>query len=266
VIDAHIHLDFIVNGEEVASDAETVGARLLSATVTPSGFRMAQSRFSAFGNVTVGLGLHPWWVEHASDADLLLELLDEVTLVSEVGLDFGKRHRTTHDEQLRAFTRIARACAEAGGKTLSIHSVHAASETLDVLEKTGVLDSCACIFHWFTGPSDQLKRAREAGCWFSVGERMLVTGKGREYVKAISADRLLLETDAPPEQGQAYSFVELQASLNRVSRGVARIKGAAYSDEPSYAALMNRAVSARSARSSSASFAGCLQHFICRDR
>ena len=230
VIDAHVHLDFIANGEEVAADAAAAGVRLLSATVTPDGFRAAQNRFSAFGNVTVGLGLHPWWVERASDADALLELLDEVTLVSEVGLDFGKRHRATYDEQLQAFSRIARACAKIGGKTMSVHSVHAARETLDVLEESGALNSCMCIFHWFTGPSDQLKRAREAGCWFSVGERMLATGKGREYVKAIPADRLLLETDAPPEQGQAFSFAELQASLNRVADGVARIKGAVYSD------------------------------------
>lgn len=39
------------------------------------------------------------------------------------------------------------------------------------------------------------------GCWFSVGERMLATKRGRAYVQSIPSDRLLLETDAPPVGG-----------------------------------------------------------------
>lgn len=224
--DAHVHLDFMANGEEVAAHAAQAGVRFLSATVTPEGFRKARERFAPFGNVAVGLGLHPWWVERASDADALLELLGETDFVSEVGLDFGKRHAATRSDQLQAFTRIARACAEAGGKTLSIHAVHAARDVLDVLHDTGALSECTCVFHWFTGPSDQQKRAIEAGCLFSAGERMLATGKGREYVKAIPAGRLLLETDAPAQPGQSCSFAELQASLSRVADAIACIKGA----------------------------------------
>lgn len=212
------------NGEDVVREAALSGVRLLAATVTPSGFLSARERFGTFDNVLLGLGLHPWWVEHASDADELVSLLDETAFVSEVGLDFGKRHESTRDAQLQAFTRIARECAERGGKTLSIHAVHAARDVLDVLDETGALQSCTCIFHWFTGPSDQLKRAIDAGCLFSVGERMLATGKGREYVKAIPLTRLLLETDAPAQQGQACAFADLQSSLERVREDIAGIK------------------------------------------
>lgn len=225
--DAHVHLDFMANGEEVVRDAAADGVRLFAATVTPAGFVAAREQFGAFGNVDLGLGLHPWWVEAdkaAADVDAFLELLPETRFVSEVGLDFGKRHLETRDAQVEAFTRIARACAETGGKTLSIHAVHAAGDALDILDAAGTLASCTCVFHWFTGPSDQLKRAIDAGCLFSVGTRMLATGKGREYVKAIPADRLLAETDSPPEQGMAYSFAELRAELERVEAGIAKIK------------------------------------------
>lgn len=218
--DAHVHLDFMSNGEEVARDAAAAGVRLLAATVTPQGFVAARERFGTFDNVDLGLGLHPWWVEPdraTADVDVFLELLPETQFVSEIGLDFGKRHLETRAAQTEAFTRIARACAEAGGKTLSIHAVHAAGDAIDILEEAGTLESCTCIFHWFTGPSDQLKRAIAAGCLFSVGTRMLATGKGREYVKAIPADQLLTETDAPPEQGVPYSFAELRAELERVN-------------------------------------------------
>lgn len=222
--DAHVHLDFMANGEEVAAAARAAGVRLLAATVTPDGFRAARERFGAFDNVDVGLGLHPWWVESEADAGDFIALLPEAELVSEVGLDFGKRHLDTRDMQTVAFRKIARACAEAGGKTLSIHSVHAARDVLDILEESGTLESCTCIFHWFTGPSDQLKRAIDAGCLFSVGLRMLATGKGREYVKGIPADRLLFETDAPAERGQRCDFGDLLSELNQVAEGVDAIK------------------------------------------
>ena len=54
---------------------------------------------------------------------------------------------------------------------------------------------------------------------------MLATGKGREYVKAIPVKQLLLETDAPPEQGAAYSYEELHDDLNSVAKSIAAIKG-----------------------------------------
>ena len=150
--------------------------------------------------------------------------MPETRFVNEIGLDFGKRHVATREEQIEAFTRIASACAEAGGKTLSIHSVHAAQDAIDILERTRAFETCTCIFHWFTGPSDQLKRAIDAGCLFSVGTRMLATGKGREYVKAIPAHQLLTETDYPPEQGARCSFAELRAELECAQEGIAAIK------------------------------------------
>ena len=55
------------------------------------------------------------------------------------------------------------------------------------------------IFHWFSGSSAQLKRARDLGCFFSVNAFMLQTKRGREYAKAIPLDRLLIETDLPEE-------------------------------------------------------------------
>lgn len=223
--DAHVHLSFMTNGEEVAAAADAAGVRLFCATVTPADYVAARDRFLRSSNVDLGLGLHPWWVEAPQDADAVLELLPETRFVSEVGLDFGRRHEHTRDAQIAAFERIARACGLQGDKTISIHAVHAAGLALDILEDAGALASCTCIFHWFTGPSDQLKRAIQAGCRFSVGQRMLATGKGREYVKAIPANQLLLETDAPPEQGQRYSFEDLLASLRAVEDGIAAIKG-----------------------------------------
>ena len=222
--DAHVHLDFMANAEQVASDARSADIALFANTVTPDGWAAAQARFSNFGNVHVGWGMHPWWIGD-TPASTMPSIPENVRFVGEVGLDFSRRHEETRVAQLDVFQTIASTCAEQGGKIISIHSVHAARETLDILESCGALESCTCLLHWYTGPSDQMKRAIVAGCYFSVGPRMVATAKGREYVKAIPAKQLLLETDAPPGQNVDYSLAELQAELDVVSQAIASIKG-----------------------------------------
>lgn len=151
--------------------------------------------------------------------------LREARFVGEVGLDFSVRHASSKSEQLALFSEIAETCTESGGKILSVHAVKAARETLDVLENAGTLSECTCIFHWFSGPSDQLKRAIDAKCLFSIGPRMIVTKKGREYVKAIPAHQLLLETDLPERQGDTLSYEQMRDALTNVCDFIATIKG-----------------------------------------
>lgn len=223
--DLHCHLAFMENGEDVARDAQAAGTLLFANTVTMDEYDACRARFEAFDNVRVGLGTHPWWVDDSFDADRFEQLAAGERFIGEIGLDLGRRHEENHQAQLDAFEEAAAICARQGGKVVSLHAVHASAEVFDTLERTGALETCTCIFHWFTGPSDLLKRAIQAGCLFSTGPRMLATGKGREYVKAIPATQLLLETDAPSEQGQRYSFAKLSEELKKAANGVAAIKG-----------------------------------------
>ena len=223
--DLHCHLGFMENGEEVAGEALAAGTLLFANTVTPDEWRDVRKRFAPFGNVAVGFGMHPWWADGRIDVAWELQAACP-RLIGEVGLDFGRLHAETRDLQVGTFTAIARWAAGHGGKLLSIHSVRATAEALDILGQTGALESCTCVFHYFNGPSDQLKRAVSAGCRFSVGPRMIASAKGREYVKAIPASQLLLETDAPPRQSQRYSFAELHGQLEAAAAGIAAIKGA----------------------------------------
>ncbi|MFQ9751750.1 MAG: TatD family hydrolase [Collinsella aerofaciens] len=80
------------------------------------------------------------------------------------------------------------------------------------------------MFHWFSGTSDELVRARHAGSFFSINERMLATKRGREYARQIPLNRLLLETDAPAEQNKETTARQLVDSLGRTSEVVAAIK------------------------------------------
>ena len=81
-----------------------------------------------------------------------------------------------------------------------------------------------CIFHWFTGTAAERRRAIEAGAWFSINPRMLKTKSGRETIKAIPADRLLLETDAPFVM-KIETPRNLVAELEVLETGVNGIRG-----------------------------------------
>lgn len=226
--DAHCHIDFSPQGEAICLEAEKAGARLFVNTVTPSGYERADARFGRFGNVVVGVGCHPWWVSGLSDEEILraAELSADARYVGEIGLDFGRKGMEP-ERQLEAFERIMRECASAGGKTVSLHAVKAAGAVLDILRDTDAFEGCTCIFHWFSGASEDLRRAIDAGCFFSVNPMMASSRRGKEYIRQIPAQRLLLETDIPGDEGDACSFGELEAALRDSLDAISSIKGEA---------------------------------------
>lgn len=201
--DMHCHLDFLPQPAVFAAHAEARGVAFCSSTVTPQGFLDAKRVLGGSPNVQVGAGLHPWWVDDGrcgfDEMELLCSLICSTRIVGEVGLDFGKRHIASRELQEQAFRRVAETCAHEGGKLLSIHAVKSADAVLDELERSGCLSHNQVIMHWFSDSDVALHRAIRAGCYFSVGTRMLGTKRGREYIKLIPVERLLLETDLPPQ-------------------------------------------------------------------
>lgn len=223
LIDTHCHLDFAGNAAELAAAYAACGGAL-SGTCDPRDFERVRSKLAPYApRVRVGLGLHPWWVADGTCGEGEIALFERLApaapLVSEVGLDFQPRRADTRDAQIEAFERVcaaaARPSAEFPRRIMSIHSSAAAACVLDVLERTGCLDACICIFHWFSGSQEELTRAIESGCLFSVNERMLKTKRGRAYARAIPKDRLLVETDFPGKPGTTALAVDVAPRLER---------------------------------------------------
>lgn len=201
--DMHCHLDFSSDMAALARLAQAHGVAAFSNTVTPEGYLAASKALAGFPNVRTGVGLHPWWVADgrcgAEQVELACELARTSQFVGEVGLDFAPRREGSFETQLDAFERIVDACCTQDGKVISIHAVRSATAVLNVLERHHATRSSACILHWFSGSSQELARARELGCHFSVNPNMLATKRGRAYVRQIPPERLLLETDLPEE-------------------------------------------------------------------
>ena len=232
-IDTHCHLDFAGNAVELAAAYAACGGAL-SGTCDPRDFERVRTMFAPFApRVWVGLGLHPWWVADGTcgegEVALFERLAPAAPLISEVGLDFQPRRESTRNAQIEAFERvcIASACppAESPRRIMSIHSSAAATCALDVLERTGCLDACICIFHWFSGSQEDLTRAIEAGCLFSVNERMLKTKRGRAYARAIPEERLLIETDFPSKPTPMAIPQDVSPRLGRTMSLLAAARG-----------------------------------------
>lgn len=237
LFDAHCHLDLMAHPDAVADEATALGLVLFDCGVDPHDFARAKKRTCGRSNIFAGIGLHPWWLADGrcgnAEINLLCEVAAQERLIGEVGLDFSARFAGSEPLQIQAFDRLCDALVQhpLTGRVISIHAVRSAGTVLNVLESHGLLipnsDSPVIIFHWFSGTSDELVRARNAGCYFSVNERMLATKRGREYARQIPLDRLLLETDAPAEPQADASARQLITSLKSASLHIAELKNCA---------------------------------------
>ena len=230
LFDMHCHLGFCADAAQAARELAAQGVGAFSNTVTPAEFAEQQAALADAANVRVGAGLHPWWVgeyDVAADWDRLYGLIARNRFIGEVGLDSSPRHADTRKAQLDALACVAHACARTGRKVLSVHAVRAVDQVLDVFERASVFGGMtgnACIIHWFSGTSDQLTRARRAGCYFSVNPRMLESKRGRAYAQTIPADRLLLETDEPASAGAPWSAARVRELLEETLAQLAALR------------------------------------------
>ena len=235
LFDAHCHLDFMANAAEVADDARRLGLAIFATTVDVHGTSALEAVARDHDNVLVGAGAHPWWVADgrvgAADVAATARAVASGMPAGEVGIDLSPNHvpdgsRALQEQAFRTICEAAAGASRASGHPtpLSIHSVRAATACLDILEDTGCLDACRPVFHWFSGTSDELARAVRAGCHFSVNEMMLETRRGREYARQVPLERLLTETDLPPEQDAPFSAEKICASLERTLSRLADIR------------------------------------------
>lgn len=238
LVDMHFHLEFLDEPEAFLQEAAAGGVGMLAVSCDVDGYLKTRRALDTVRTpcAVAALGAHPWRVASGDITDEQLERFEELApsaaAFGEVGLDFADKHTPaeSHGRQLVVFERVC-AAADASAraaqvkKPLSIHAVRAANEVLDVLEKTGCLESCTCIFHWFSGSNPQLLRAREAGCWFSINPRGIATRRGREYAKLVPAERMLLESDYPEESDRHFRAEQLSELLRQDVRAVEQAVG-----------------------------------------
>lgn len=250
LLDTHYHYDFLppeARGPLLDRLAEA-GVDLVAQTVTPSGFvRLEANETERLGMrdsdraedaaaPLQSVGFHPWYI--GADADAELELFEDALartrFIGEIGLDFAPRRiaEVPASRQLEVLRRILEATRKAATEQpyiLSIHTVRAATDMLDLLRDCRIdIAEVVPVFHRFGGTSDELTRLVRAGGYISVGTQMLGSKRGRAYVTQVPADRLLLETDLPTSSDAAAESDpadDVVSALHETVRELARLRG-----------------------------------------
>ena len=202
MIDSHCHLTdaaFDADRAEVVARAREAGVEGLVCIASDPDDALAAL---AFAHETDGAwctaGIHPHEAADPQPEDLIrLRALvehDEVVAIGECGLDFHYDH-SPRATQLQVFEAQV-ALAEETGLPLVVHSRTADDETESVIRSTD--GRVSGVLHCFTGGEGLFRAALEADWYVSFSG--LVTFKrfdGEGPVRAVPADRLLVETDAP---------------------------------------------------------------------
>lgn len=205
MIDFHCHLDLYPDPHALADECRRRGLYVLSVTTTPSAWEGTRKLARRGDRIRTALGLHPQIAhERRGELPLFDKLLAGTQYVGEIGLDGSPELRAQWETQLAVFDHILQACAEAGGRIMSIHSRRAAGHVLDGLETHPRAGTA--ILHWFSGSARELDRAIALGCWFSVGPAMLNGERGRRLAAKMPRERVLTETDGPFAQIRGESL------------------------------------------------------------
>jgi len=243
LIDTHAHLDFEQFDADRAAVLERARAAGVAAMVNV-GADLASSRraVTLAGQhlpVYASVGVHPHeakMLDGAALAELrVLAGRPKVVAVGEIGLDFY-RDLSPRDLQRRAF-QAQLAWAAQLGKPVIVHDRDAHDEVLQILtDWAGTaagspLAGRLGVLHSFSGDLAMAERAIELGFYIAVSGPVTYHNARRlpEVVRAVSLDRLLVETDCPylpphPHRGQRNE----PAHVRLVAEQIAAIRGVTF--------------------------------------
>jgi TatD DNase family protein len=237
IVDSHCHLDYEGLAEhlpDILARAEAAGVGfLLSISSRIRNFDRIIAIAERFPNVYCTVGTHP----HNAHEELDVPISDIVRLaqhpkvvgIGEAGLDYHYDN-SPRDAQAQGFRNHIAAARETG-LPLVIHTREAEDDTAKILEDEMTKGPFKALLHCFTSKQWLAERAVEMGLYVSFSG--ILTYKTaddlRATARALPADRLLVETDAPflspiPFRGKpnepAYVVKTLEhlASIRSVSK------------------------------------------------
>ena len=220
LVDFHCHLDLYPDHAAAYAECDRAGVLTLAVTTTPKAWPRNRKLAADTHHVRPALGLHPQLVaERLGELALWEEYLPQARYVGEVGLDAGPRFYRSFEMQKQVFEHMLLACARAGGKILTVHSVRAATSVLDMIEAHLPSSRGRVVLHWFTGTAKEARRAVDLGCYFSINMEMLRKDRSRALVETLPLDRLLTETDGPFTQrnGRAARPADVATTIQELA-------------------------------------------------
>ncbi len=205
IFDTHAHYDDPAFEEDrdtlFAGFAAKNVCGVLNAAVDLPSCEKSLALAHAYPFVYAAVGVHPGELEPLTDADLepTMEQIarfyadEKAVAIGEIGLDYHY-DTTPRDVQKRWFARQVE-LAVALDAPVIVHDREAHEDTLNILRQfkpRGVV-------HCFSGSVETMKEVVSLGMYIGLGGATTFKNavKPLEVAKAVPADRLLLETDAP---------------------------------------------------------------------
>ncbi len=204
-IDSHCHLNYkglVENQAAVLERARAAGVtRMLNISTRAAEWDEVIGAAERERDVWASVGIHPHDADTHEDVETstLVERArhPRVIGIGESGLDFYYDH-SDRDRQRESF-RSHIAAARETGLPIIVHTRDAEEDTAAILTDEMGKGAFTGVIHCFTASADFAAKALDLGLYISMSG--IVTFKSakeiQETAKAIPADRLLIETDAP---------------------------------------------------------------------
>ncbi|MBN8920377.1 MAG: TatD family hydrolase [Rhizobiales bacterium] len=237
LVDSHCHLDY----PDFAAEIDAVVARARAAGVERMVTISTRVREHAsvlaiaerFPDVFCSVGTHPHNAHEELDvtADALIAIArhPKVVAIGEAGLDYHYQHSTREAQEQGLRTHIA--AARTTGLPLVIHSRDADDDMARILREEHAAGPFPAVLHCFTGGAALAEAAVRLGHYVSFSGILTFKNSAalRDIAKALPADRILVETDAPylapaPHRGKRNepAYVAETAKVLADVRGLSR--------------------------------------------
>ncbi|KAJ6756915.1 BINDING PROTEIN putative-RELATED [Salix koriyanagi] len=206
LFDAHCHLQDprILNKtpQLIATALDTGVVRFAVNGVSEKDWNLVKEMGESYQSVIPCFGLHPWFIEERTPNwfNTLKEFfqITPSAAVGEVGLDKGSHgKKIDFNDQVEVFQRQLELAKELN-RPVSVHCVRAFGDLLEIMKSTGPFPA-GVILHSFLGSAEMVPEFANLGAYFSFSGFLMSMKKekAKKMLKAVSSDRILLETDAP---------------------------------------------------------------------
>ena len=241
LIDTHCHIDraeFDADRDRVLERARRAGvAHVIVPSIGPSWWdRLLEIVRESGGYLSCGLGIHPQELpelDPAEDERAIRRLGDllasgAAVAVGECGLDgpTAARPGGGMERQIRLFEAQLGLARDLRLPVL-LHVFRCQGEALRVLERMGPLPAGG-VLHSYSGSAELVKRWRKLDLHFSFTGPVTFERSVRvhEAARAVPADRLLLESDAPDQPPSRHRGARNEpAFLPEIASALARLRG-----------------------------------------
>lgn len=229
-IDSHCHLDEVeglddflntLNNDEEMTAVVTLGC---DAGSSEAAVKIAEENDKVF----CAVGFQPEYAAEFNDGDIAkIEALlnnKKVVAIGEVGLDFYWT-RETEQVQKRMFVRQIE-LADKHKLPICIHCRNAAPEMFEILKSNIRKLKNGFVLHCFSEAFEWVRPFIELGAFISFAGNSTFKSYDKKILKAVPADRILIETDSPflspvPLRGQKNTPINVKL----VAKNLAEVRG-----------------------------------------